>query len=69
MRRPGRQQNYFALMRQTFYRCHQQLGVIHRATRGRLDKIICMSCNTKAACDRPIGGNGAPFVFLSSSPS
>src|SRR5262249_55569220 len=25
-------------------------------------KSFCMSCNTKAVFDRPIGGNGAPFI-------
>ena len=29
-----------------------------------LMKSFCMSCNTKAVLDRPIGGNGAPFIFL-----
>src|ERR671923_3054469 len=27
-----------------------------------LMKSFCMSCNTKAVLDRPIGGNGAPLI-------
>jgi hypothetical protein len=29
-----------------------------------LMKSFCMSCNTKAVFDRPIGGNGAPLIVV-----